>query len=615
MRQQNRSLQLLVTWCALLAAALGRAAPGVSDVRAFHREGQTFITWTETGLPSAPLDATDKLMRTRADAARRAGVCYRIFRSMQPPATAGLAALGEAEALSCWNPTYYGANPQEKAAQRYIVREGEPSLSPGTGLYVHNPAVAGRAWYGVAWASNGVAQAAVWSAEPVEETVGPGVPVLQKRERVKDFNGVANPELHFYVRWDAPPNAAAENRANDYLVGVPPRSSQSKAPVALMLHCWGGSQHNGYGWWQSHGTEGTTFLIAPNQMPYDWWTGHHEAFWETRGQRDEQKEARWKQGKVYPYTARRLLSFLDWAATAYPLDLARVGVGGNSMGGSGAPMLALRYPERFAWCVSWVGVHNPNNTPQYKGGYESAWGRQAWALPFENGVNVWDHYNDPLYLRQHAAQDVGLIVFANGKNDLGIGWEQALAFFRALQETRQPHVFVWGLADHGQRAQLPAGGGERVLPINVAANRSLPAFSRCSLDDDPGTGTRLATPVDVPEGNRTRKDSFDGAPRGQANLHLVWQTADAVDTAEAWEMTLNLTAKTPQEHCTVDVTPRRCQAFKPRPGARVRWTNRAVDGMIAGSGEVVADDQGLATVPAVTVTKAGNRLVLAVARP
>ena len=83
-------------------------------------------------------------------------------------------------------------------------------------------------------------------------------------------------------------------------------------------------------------------------------------------------------------------------------------------------------------------------------------------------------------LRQHPDRDVGLIVFSNGKNDRGIGWPQAVEFFRALQETRQPHVFVWGQSGHGQRAVMP-GCGERVLSIDVRTDQSLPAFTNSTI--------------------------------------------------------------------------------------------------------------------------------------
>ena len=43
---------------------------------------------------------------------------------------------------------------------------------------------------------------------------------------------------------------------------------------------------------------------------------------------------------------------------------------GVSMGGSGALMLALRNPEQIAWAVSWVGVHTPLKSPQFRSSYE-----------------------------------------------------------------------------------------------------------------------------------------------------------------------------------------------------------------------------------------------------
>ena len=37
----------------------------------------------------------------------------------------------------------------------------------------------------------------------------------------------------------------------------------------------------GYGWW--YNAEQGAFLLAPNQDPYDWWTGYHERY--TRDER------------------------------------------------------------------------------------------------------------------------------------------------------------------------------------------------------------------------------------------------------------------------------------------------------------------------------------------
>jgi hypothetical protein len=139
---------------------------------------------------------------------------------------------------------------------------------------------------------------------------------------------------------------------------------------------------------------------------------------------------------------------------------------------------------------------------------------------------------------------------------------------------------------------MPLTLEERVLPIDLRTDQSLPAFARCSLDGRPGNG---------------RPD--DGDPQGQANLHLFWQTEDLVDRPDRWEITLGLVAKAPEDECTVDVTPRRVQQFKPRPGQAVRWTNAPLGGGPAiQQGDAKADRFGLVTLAKVRVGKGKNRI-------
>jgi pimeloyl-ACP methyl ester carboxylesterase len=357
------------------------------------------------------------------------------------------------------------------------------------------------------------------------------------------------------------------------------------APVGLQLHCWGASLNGGYGWW--YNAEKGDILIASNQIPYDWWTGYHELYW--KGPR---KRGEWQKGVVHPYSTTRMLAFLDWVATRWDVDLTRTHTAGNSMGGSGSPMFAIRYPDKVAWAIGWVGVHNPAKTPQFKGSYARCYGEPEWGIKFEDGTPVWDYYNDAWYLRQHPDKEIGFITFSNGKNDGAIGWPQAVEFFRALQDTRRPHLFRWAMGGHGVRAMMPVTLAERVLPIDIRVDQSLPAFTKCSLDDDPGNG-----------------EQKDGDPKGQANAYLYWETKDIVDEAGKWEMTVGLIAKAPEDECTVDITPRRCQAFKPKPGGKVKWTNTAVAGEPAvQTGGATADKWGLVTLEKVKVSKAKHRI-------
>ena len=309
------------------------------------------------------------------------------------------------------------------------------------------------------------------------------MPVLQ-RTSSETLQYVAGGTLRYYTRWESGENSSVAGKPFDYLVALPPRV-RYPAPVGLHLHAWGGSLKSELGWWFN--AEKGAVLVSSNQEPYDWWTGYHEH----RGRRALKTPADWKAGVIRPYSQKRMLSFVDWLATVMQLDLSRMFVAGVSMGGSGAIMLALRQPSRIAWTVSWVGVHVPRKSPQFVSAYELVYGKPEWKVLFEDGTPVWDYFDDVQYLRRHPDKDVGFITFANGKTDGAIGWAPAVEFFRALQETRQPHMFVWGQLGHGQRAQMPANGGERIMPLDLRTNQSLPAFTRCSLDDDPGTGCSI----------------------------------------------------------------------------------------------------------------------------
>jgi hypothetical protein len=304
-----------------------------------------------------------------------------------------------------------------------------------------------------------------------------------------------------------------------------------------------------------------------------------------------------------------MLSFLDWAAKKYNLDLKQVFTAGSSMGGSGAPMFAIRHSDRIAWSIGWVGVHDPGNTPQFTGSYERVYGKKDWGIKYEDGTPVFEYFKDAAYLRKYPNKEIGFITWSNGKNDGGIGWSQAVEFYRAMQQTRRPHLFVWGLSGHGQRAAMPAGSDQRVMPLNIRLDQSLPAFTNCSLDGNPGTASKLDTPKQVTAEGRNKMDHYDGDTAGQINLYLYWNTENIVDTPDRWEITVALISTAPKEKCTADITPRRLQRLRPRLSQTFRWTNIS-EGNEIQTGQVTADSWGLITLPKVVVSKASNRIIV-----
>lgn len=127
----------------------------------------------------------------------------------------------------------------------------------------------------------------------------------------------------------------------------------------------------------------------------------------------------------------------------------------------------------------------------------------------------------------------------------------------------------------GAGAQPMAAIAKHYPPEKFARKRSYPAFSNSSLDQRLGNG-----------------DPKDGDLEGGINLGFAWQ--DVLDEEGRWAVTLsNDLAK---DDMTVDVTPRRCQKYKARPGEPFRWTTSS-----GGAGAVTADEHGLVTVPRVAI--------------
>ena len=565
----------------------------VGEVKAIHRAGQTFVTFSEPRLVEFPDFKTGEDVKRfeKEVLAAHPGLSFRIWRSLEPitPATFARAQfVGECGLLTAWNATYHQDDTAKKPPIRYTLTDLGQPLPWGDGVYAHNP-TEGNAFYAVTVAVDGQEDldSAVVTSAPIAEKAGPGEPILQWVEDIpagKEWMYRKGPITRLiYTRWECFPNASTPSQPIDYLVALP-ANRIDPAPVGLHLHCWGGSVNGGYGWW--YNADKGAILIASNQIPYDWWTGYHES-------RNTAKT--FGDGSVRPFTMDRLFSFLDFASRQWreapeavrphwrKLDLSRVFTAGSSMGGSGAPMYAIRHGGRISWAISWVGVHVPEDSPQFASSYLNSYG------PRNPGITMaglphspWDWFSDVWWLRNHIAAETGLIIASNGKNDGAIGWPQAVAFARALQETRRPHIFNWGMGGHGTRTLTGS-----TLDLDIRTDQSLPAFANCSLDDN-----------------------LDADPAGQFNAHLAWQIADLIDTPGQWAITLFLRPSAPKDTCTVDLTPRRLQQFKTPAGRRFRYTVAEGERQFA-SGTATADEHGLLTLKRIPVTKGKVRVAIA----
>ena len=607
---------LRVTW----EGSASGLPPQVTGVRALHANGNTFITGKEIENPvdkeELSIGELAAIRKELAGKERTREIRYRVLRHTQPitAANAGEAEmLAEVGPLSCANCD--GGlghwNRKKETQNRFVIEEGKGKLPWGTGLYVHTTAEKeGTFFYAVVTVLNGRANLKDLSpanapAKPVHERASPvPVPVLQldKVAARNELGGVRNgARVRLYVTWNAEPFTSLPNTCYNWCVTMDEKQLANPAPVGLYLHEWGGT-HVRTTWAWPGGRSG--ILVTGNDFPpQTWWYGWHEAKGTSRS---------WGTGKVHNYTERRVLAFLDWVATQWPVDKRRVFAQGGSMGGSGIYTFALRNGHRFAMVRGNVGIANWTVRGHFTTALELSTGYLNWtSIPASDAPNVAARMNMARWLRENPTVETPFLAAGNGKDDGAIGWEQAVTFFRALQETRRPHAVFWGLHGHGTPAPDLRIDGKRTQQFRL--HQSLPAFTRCSLDNDLGTCKKLGQPREVKNRHgELRKDSFDGDPEGGLNLYLRWETDDLVDEPDRWTITVFLTSGrggAPKDECTVDLTPRRCQKFKAAPGDRFKWTNAsAADGRIIQSGEVTADKWGLLTLEKLTVTKGRNRV-------
>lgn len=628
-----------------------RGAPEhVTHLRAVHHDGQTFLVWRELkafrppagsvvwvekfarrgnvvakgpgagwrGRPRVPaitlktlrglqgLELRDKAsgfqgIRQARRVRRVPDVRYRVYRHKRriTPATIRDAELlGEARPLSAYDQkmaviAFKGEYIDQREVGGSIiptscVADGEP-VAAGEALYVHTPREAGRWHYAVTAVRDGTENvsdlsAACSLAEPVAETPAPPVPVLQRLQEIGPRSNVLE---RWYLFWPTPPQANLPGDPLHVLVGEP---AGAKGPLPMVIDGFHGG-FNLVGALRVPSRTALTLLIE-HQVP---WGGDGDLLYSAgRGTLRS-----YQQCPCDYFSERCFLRLIDWAMAAWPIDRARVFGGQHD---SGPLHLGVRHPEIFRriflgnYTASYVYPWSPPGQ-----GLAGLLGPKELARTTD-GHNAWDVLDLAWFLRQDPGRDVPLVLCSSGTGkDSGhtseFGWQDDPRAWAAFLAARQPFIAAWstGGDDPGGHQQVRAVQPEVArMFTRLRWDASLPAFSNCSLDNNPGNG-----------------DPADGDSCGQINGYLIWDNTECVDTEDAWEMTVWLVATSPEPSCTVDVTPRRCRRFRAKEGERFAWTSRLLaGGGPSRGGAVTADRWGLVTLRGLTVTKGKCRLVI-----
>lgn len=572
---------------ALVATERAMAAPPTA-LEAAHRDGQTFLTWTEpTG----------------------SGLRFRIYRSSTPialPADLDTAeTIGEVDNRSNINERETWLNGGAPVV-RLVIEEGEPALADTRGLAVATAATEGARYYAVTTIASGVEDRTIVAGAggntllvPVVETVALPSPVLQETQ--PDGRRVY---ALFLWNIDTPLAAATGNRFGlvSPLSVLGEDAATPPSILRVVMHGGTGSHRNDPS--PAHDLP-NVLVLAPDSDHPDLPDGDRgRTFWMGYNEHLGTDVPYW-QGINVLYQQRIVLHLIEWMDRRYGIDRDRVYLTGDSMGGAGGGLIGYWHPEVFAGIFSRVPPWF-----RFNGGGEptdetlaNVMGPRAWNLPVSDGL--------PLLARGEVRTRGGLrspdlppMTAHAGRSDTLVPWPPQPSHVRAVQEARQSIAFTFDRSGHFMVTPSPLWVFEHRRLLNdlmrVRRNAPLPAFTRLTIDDDMGNG-------DVNEGDLV----------GTVNGYATWDPLDHRDETDRLELVVRLKDlpgepdDAPASSATVSITPRRLRAFIVSEGQTYEWQNVALAaGAVVQSGTIAADAFDRITIDGFTITKGGNRLVV-----
>jgi len=544
----------------LVVAPAARAADlEVAAIRAAHRHGQTFVTWKDV-----------------AEGEEASKFRYSLYRSDQPITADNLD-----KAELCYHGVLYNSaklfghafnlkDRLDPAKPYAIIEEAGKPLPAWSGLAVHTVQKAGKAYYAVVATDDKLKPVSVVvpgksaTTEAVDEKPGPIQPIKlydskERKTYVAQTSITGQKGLPLSVSLHGSQGAVgpAGEWVDYYLYfGTPAMGHRDGLPGVFTVQ-------------ENRDKNGNGLLLRPRDaIEHPSGRGAFETMW--LGYYCVPQGAKHTEPRYYPFTENRLLWMIDWAVRRYEADPLRVSMGGSSMGGLGSINVGFRHPELF------VAVY-PTTAPFLwwpPSSLHGNQGRDTKALMADGKTSYLDYTNSPRFAAERH-EDMPFLGWAVGRRDPNHNWQEYIDMVKALTANHHGFAFSWNDGGHSE-------GGRALGPITryypaakFARNRSYPAFGNSSLDHDLGKGGKE-----------------DGAREGGINLGFDWK--DVIDEENKWSIAVsNELAK---EAMTVDVTPRRCQKFKLKPGAECKWTTST-----GASGTVAADQWGLVTVPKVVI--------------
>ena len=615
---------LLLTILLTISAAPQLAAAQASGVKAFFREGQTFLTWNE--------DNTTE------------GETYRVYRSDKPLTTQSLesntaiatVAEGSSRFEEMWskNGKRLLRHKQAVAAPRIIPRlciedAGEDNrakmLPESTGLLVWTiRETEQKSYYAVTTIIDGKEDRTITAGNsfgPLLEKKEPIGAVLYYRERPTrpDGSEIKAEARDWYIMYM---DYALWN--HDYIGYAFPFSitlaafrNGGRTPslhldgIGTMPVFSDPLSNYGAGDLRNHPTEGNGLST--------WYFGYGSRVKNRESGIDTRQD-------IVNYIQYRIMQTVLWARRKYNMTDPHFEVKGMSMGASGALGYALNFPEFVTACWAHEGATDYSNTlSKWK---TTIWGNYGdpklgnpvrnlpfgdpqldWYLQF-NGTPVFDYRNAAAFLAENVAEDFPLIGASHGWQDASIiAKNQAEPFERYIRNSR--HCFNYSIWTAKHNWGTAGGTGTPMGPY-MRRDESRPGFSN------------------VPSIIGYRYGKKD--PASHTYMYkAIWGVKDRpikgkkiTETMDSWSLPIMHMARPGEEEdYFVDITPRNLQRMKIKAGEKFRYEIKNLDGSdisidfsrfangdsvkdnFRKTGDITADENNLLLVPNVPISKTG----------
>ncbi len=575
--------RMLCASIVILVLGMVARAGEVTGIKAFHRHGQTFVTWKDVAEGKEGTKYRYSVYRSDAPiTGANIGKAERVIQGILNNSCKFVGkALKEADRLDPKGPTIK-------------LEEGGDPLPLWTGVGVHTVTKPGKGYYAVV--ATDLAFKPVSKVVPgksattagVEEKVAPFQPILQiaakDRKRQKPPSGKKGLPMTVVYHASCGSKSWRNGKGDEYLFFAPKWGYRAGLPGTF----------NVYESRNSISLEPRDTITQPSGKwgRETYWLGYYcKPYWS----KDPEPRA-------YLFTEQRLEWMMDWVIKKYGVDGNRIDARGQSMGSWGTMIFGLPRPKLFSvlyptttpghfWKLpnlngSPIALKYPTVDKVLDSKSARLLGGKAPLLP-DGKTEFFEHTNMIEFVKGHPG-DLPFVCYVGGRKggNAAAGyckWSNQVAVARAMTAGHHGFGFGWDNGGHGS-AHTEFDLLKKYYPAKLfALNRSYPAFGNSSIDDDPGP---------------------KGPKNGYMNVGFVWKVV--VDEAGKWSAKIsNGEAK---EDMIADVTPRRCQKFKLKPGEKLKWTSSA-----GGTGTVTADKHGLVTVEKVKIPK-GTEITLTVTR-